>query len=54
MKRQKWSEIKDRLKPKTRAWIEAEARRLSDDLHLSRLRKAPGIDAGSDGGSQHG
>ena len=54
MKRQKWAQIKDRLRSETRARIEAEARRLSDDLRLSQLRKAQGIDAGSDGGSQRG
>ncbi len=43
MKRHKWSEIKSRVKPETRARIEAEARRLSDDLHLSQLRKARGL-----------
>ena len=43
MKRYKWSEIKDRTKPETRARIEGEARRLSDDLHLSQLRKARGL-----------
>jgi DNA-binding transcriptional regulator YiaG len=43
LKRHKWSEIKDRTKPETRARIEGEARRLSDDLHLSQLRKARGL-----------
>jgi DNA-binding transcriptional regulator YiaG len=43
MKSQKWSEIKERIKPETRARIETEARRLSDDLHLSQLRKARGL-----------
>jgi len=43
MKRYKWSDIKARTKPETRARIEAEARRLSDDLHLSQLRKARGL-----------
>ena len=43
MKRHKWSEIKAQIKPATRARIEAEARRLSDDLHLSQLRKARGL-----------
>jgi DNA-binding XRE family transcriptional regulator len=43
MKRQKWSDIKARIKPATRARIEAEGRRLSDDLHLSQLRKARGL-----------
>jgi DNA-binding transcriptional regulator YiaG len=43
MKRHKWSAIKARTKPDTRARIEAEARRLSDDLHLSQLRKARGL-----------
>ena len=43
MKRHKWSDIKARVKPATRARIEAEGRRLSDDLHLSQLRKARGL-----------
>lgn len=43
MKRYKWSDIKARTKPETRAQIEAEARRLSEDLHLSQLRKAKGL-----------
>ena len=43
MKRQKWSDIKARIKPATRARIETEGRRLSDDLHLSQLRKARGL-----------
>ena len=43
MKRHKWSHIKARSKPETRARIEAEAQRLSDDLHLSQLRKARGL-----------
>lgn len=43
MKRHKWSEIKARTRPETRARIKAEARRLSEDLHLSQLRKARGL-----------
>ena len=43
MKRHKWSDIKARTKPETRARMEAEALRLSDDLHLSQLRKARGL-----------
>jgi len=43
MKRHKWADIKARTKPETRARIEAEATRLSDDLHLSQLRKAKGL-----------
>lgn len=43
MKRHKWSDIKGRTKPEVRAQIEKEARRLSDDLHLSQLRKAKGL-----------
>ena len=43
MKRHKWSDIKARIKPVTRARIETEGRRLSDDLHLSQLRKARGL-----------
>jgi DNA-binding transcriptional regulator YiaG len=43
MKRHKWTDIKARAKPEIRGRIEAEARRLSDDLHLSQLRKARGL-----------
>ena len=43
MKRHTWAEIKSRVKPGTRAQIEAEARRLSEELHLSQLRKARGL-----------
>ena len=43
MKRHKWSDIKARTKPETRARIEKGAQRLSDDLHLSQLRKARGL-----------
>ena len=43
MKRHKWSDITARTKPDTRSRMEAEARRLSDDLHLSQLRKARGL-----------
>jgi len=43
MTRHKWSHIKARTKPENRARIEAEAQRLSDDLHLSQLRKARGL-----------
>ena len=43
MKRHKWSDIKARTKPATRSRMETEARRLSDDLHLSQLRKAQGL-----------
>jgi DNA-binding XRE family transcriptional regulator len=43
MNRHKWSEIKDRIKPQTRARIETAARSLSEDLHLSQLRKARGL-----------
>ena len=43
MKRHKWADIKARTKPETRARIEAEARRLSEDLHLAQLRKARGL-----------
>jgi hypothetical protein len=44
MKRHKWSEIKDRIKPETRDRIETEARILSDDLLLSQLLKNKGVD----------
>ena len=43
MKRHKWSDIKARIKPATCARIEAEGRRLCDDLHLSQLRKVRGL-----------
>jgi DNA-binding transcriptional regulator YiaG len=43
MKRHKWADIKARTKPETRRRIEAEAQRLSEDLHLSQLRKARGL-----------
>ena len=43
MTRHKWSDIKARIKPETHARMEAEAQRLSDDLHLSQLRKARGL-----------
>ncbi len=39
----KWTDIKARVRPESRAGIEAEARRLSDELHLSQLRKARGL-----------
>jgi hypothetical protein len=37
MKRHKWSDIKSRAKPETRTRIQAEAQRLSEDLHLSQV-----------------
>ena len=43
MKRHKWSDIKARTKRETRTRIEVEAQRLSEDLHLSQLRKARGL-----------
>ena len=43
MKRQTWAEIKMQMKPGTRTRIEAEATRLSDELHLSQIRKARGL-----------
>jgi DNA-binding transcriptional regulator YiaG len=43
MKRHTWSEIKGRTKLEVQTRIEAEAGRLSDDLHLSQLRKAKGL-----------
>jgi DNA-binding transcriptional regulator YiaG len=43
MKRHTWAVIKTRVKPETRARIESEARRLSEELHLSQLRKAKGL-----------
>ena len=43
MKRHKWVDIKARLKPRTRFRMESEARRLSEELDLSQLRKAHGL-----------
>jgi transcriptional regulator len=43
MKRQTRAGIKGQVKPGTRVRVEAEARRLSDELHLSQLRKARGL-----------
>ena len=43
MKRHKWSDIKARTKPETRRRIDSEAQRLSEDLHLSQLRRARGL-----------
>lgn len=43
MKRHNWTDIKARTKSETRRRIEDEARRLSEDLHLSQLRKARGL-----------
>ena len=43
MKRQTWAEIKGQMKSGTRTRLEAEASLLSDELHLSELRKARGL-----------
>lgn len=43
MKRHTWPEIKMRVKPGARARMEAEASRLSGELHLAQLRKARGL-----------
>ena len=43
MKKQTWAEIKAQLEPGTRNRVEAEANRLSDELHLAQLRKARGL-----------
>jgi DNA-binding transcriptional regulator YiaG len=43
MKHHKWADIKSRVRPETRGRIESEARELSDELHLSQLRKARGL-----------
>ena len=43
MKHQKWADIKSRMKPDTWARLEAGARQLSEELHLSQLRKARGL-----------
>jgi DNA-binding transcriptional regulator YiaG len=43
MKRHKWTDIKARTKLDTRRRMESEAQHLSEDLHLSQLRKARGL-----------
>jgi DNA-binding transcriptional regulator YiaG len=43
MKRHKWAELKAQMKPEVRAAAEADARQLSEELHLSQLRKARGL-----------
>lgn len=43
MKRQTWAKIKTQMKPGTLARMEAEASRLSGELHLAQLRKARGL-----------
>ena len=43
MKRQTWADIKTRMAPGVRTRMEAEATRLSDELHLAQLRKARGL-----------
>lgn len=43
MKRQKWADIKSRMKPATRARLEAGARELAEEMHLSQLRRARGL-----------
>ena len=43
MKRQTWAEIQAQMKPETRTRIDAEASRLSEELHLAQLRKARGL-----------
>lgn len=43
MKRHKWTDIKACTKSETRRRMEAEAQHLSEDLHLSQLRKARGL-----------
>lgn len=43
MKRQTWAEIKTQMNPATRARLESEATRLSDELHLAQIRKARGL-----------
>src|SRR5690606_36326385 len=43
IKRHTWTDIKARVKHETRARMESEARRLSEELHLSQLRKAKGL-----------
>ena len=43
MKRHKWADIKARVRPETRARLEAEARQLTEELHLAQLRRARGL-----------
>ena len=43
MERHRWTDIKAQVKPHTRAQIESEARRLSEELDLSQLRKTRGL-----------
>jgi len=43
MTRQKWAGIKAAMKPATRGRMEASARHLAHELHLSQLRKARGL-----------
>jgi len=43
MKRQKWTDIKSRLKPETQTAIQSGARELAAELHLAQLRKAMGL-----------
>lgn len=43
MSRHGWTDIKSRLAPEVQAAIESGARELSDELHLSQLRRARGL-----------
>jgi DNA-binding transcriptional regulator YiaG len=43
MKRHKWADIKAGMRPAARQRMESEARELSDEMHLSQLRKARGL-----------
>jgi transcriptional regulator len=43
MSRHTWTDLKARMKPETRARVEAEALALSGELHLSQLRRARGL-----------
>lgn len=43
MKRQTWAQIKTQINPATRALLESEATRLSDELHLTQIRKARAV-----------
>lgn len=43
MKREKWADIKRRLKPQTQRQLASASLRLSEELHLSQLRKARGL-----------
>jgi transcriptional regulator with XRE-family HTH domain len=43
MKRQRWTDIKGRLRPQTQRRLASASRQLSAELRLSQLRKARGL-----------